>query len=359
MTQPKNSSKRELDLAYVVLRHLEHAPHKRIAEELNVSDATITNYLKEAKALKWLIEEDRLPENVRRGLRIRWQQNSLLQLVKQVTGTTVLRSIVVSSMESLQEGCARRAAIDWAAGFRSFSIGVAWGYNIQLFADCCATTVRSRMTGSFVPVCGDPLRLPYALVSSSVLAQQLNDVVKSQNQLTMSGVPAFFPQGLEDAGLDKLKEAFGLNSTSSLDGLLTGIGGKALGYHNDLLIKSSGLSRREINSLTIGDLGGVLLPKPNLSGPNTAKLQGLIRRWTGLKIEDVQKIATKQVGVIVIAPGEAKLEALCSAFKNNLITHAYITSDLETALNKHLTRPLHETKLRAGTKSHPDNTSSC
>jgi hypothetical protein len=151
----------------------------------------------------------------------------------------------------------------------------------------------------------------------------------------MTGIPAFFPKGLDPEIIKTCKAAFG-GPEKNIAALITGIGGTPLGFDGDLLLHSTGVERKAIEASVAGDLAGVLLPKEKLTPRERAPLGDLVSRWTGLEIEDLIKIARQDLGVVVIASAADKLSVLLNAINLNLVTRVYASRDLFALLKERM-----------------------
>jgi len=152
-----------------------------------------------------------------------------------------------------------------------------------------------------------------------------------------------------------------------IDTLITGVGTASKTSTDPWLIervnamrKDPPLTREDFEACTFGDIGGVYLLRPDLSErialryarssggtsktarERNAVVEAKVRRinaqWTGIQREHVARCADRArasettPGVIVLAIGRAKSEAVIEAVNQSLVNHLLIDQDLADAL---------------------------
>jgi DNA-binding transcriptional regulator LsrR (DeoR family) len=93
-----------------------------------------------------------------------------------------------------------------------------------------------------------------------------------------------------------------------------------------------GITPEEVNDLTYGNIGGVLLPRENLNPRQRAVLDDIARRWTGIKLPHFQQIARRTPGVILLALMHNKADVVLKCVQLGLVTELLIDEDLALAL---------------------------
>jgi hypothetical protein len=298
------------------------------------TESALVGVIKEAKKRKWFMEIADLPSDVRAKALEVIKNHDLATHLRTKLGSNALRSIVCCRGEDSRNACAFRAAIETTADFQGKTIGMSWGMSAALFAEyACRPGSNHRLAGNFVPICGDPLGAPSPnpAFTSSAIAVRMNTAAQSSERRSLSGVPAFFPPGLNPDHLRECRKGFP-TVVKKLDGLVTGIGHSALGYDADLLVERAEFERLKVDRVALGDLAGALIPRDRLNDLQQVYLDNANLRWTGLSVGDLEEIAGRSPGVIVIAPGIEKKDVLIECIKRNLVTHAFVSSPLFNSL---------------------------
>jgi hypothetical protein len=92
----------------------------------------------------------------------------------------------------------------------------------------------------------------------------------------------------------------------------------------------------------IGDLGGVLIPKPELESEDRDLVKELNEMWTGIKLQDLKRIAkvastSDGGGIVVVAIGKQKAAVLYETIRLGLVNEALIDQDLVNKLRQIMT----------------------
>jgi hypothetical protein len=97
--------------------------------------------------------------------------------------------------------------------------------------------------------------------------------------------------------------------------------------------------------MVVGDIGGVCLPKSNLTQNQADQFAAMERRWTGVTRKHLEKCAKRAAnattggkaappGVIVVAIGRNKAGCIFEAIKAGLVNHLIVDQDVEAELSK-------------------------
>lgn len=268
-------------------------------------------------------------------------------------------------------------------------IGIAWGSTLGYLVDGIARhgyyRSDSRAIQQVVPTSAEPMRYAQSEFTASALARRLDSILngsippgkggqpseqEQQRRLALTGVPAFISRDFGpligsqkdlspterdvlSARLPSLLREFFLQTSpaygkifgsreplvESLDLVLTSAGSsdRALGFCNEELRTVGGLTSSELNRLVVGDLGGVLLPRHNLSKSDKQRVHRLSEMWTGVtyaQMDGLAKRATKSdcPGIVVVAIGHRRSEVVCEILVRGLCNELIVDRELATAL---------------------------
>jgi DNA-binding transcriptional regulator LsrR (DeoR family) len=154
---------------------------------------------------------------------------------------------------------------------------------------------------------------------------------------------------VEDAA--SYREVFGRNAPliDRVDSLLTACGpsNRPMGFIYDELLKAGSTPRKKLTAsglqkLVVGDLGGILFPRPDLDARGREEVARLNAMWTGAKLRHVERIArdaarSTRPGVIVVAMGaEDRAAILAEVIRYGLVNELIIDRSLSEALVKAL-----------------------
>ncbi|MGA7342881.1 MAG: hypothetical protein WBX18_19925 [Terracidiphilus sp.] len=250
-------------------------------------------------------------------------------------------------------------------------IGVAWGVMIANAVDAMQRTQADRgeplqSDQTIIPLLGEPLGLTTTQHSSSVLASKLagilNPRLKPENILSLAPVPAFIPANMTKAEIRAIRKLigritayrkiYGAGESESqgeeksvpwihcVDAILTSISTeeKPLGFDNDGLIRAADIHRERLNDLVIGDLCGVVIPRPNLDRKSKKEIESIMAQWTGVRVDHLEACANRArngaPGVIVLAIGANKASVVLGALRRGLIQHLFMDEDLADRLGE-------------------------
>jgi hypothetical protein len=240
---------------------------------------------------------------------------------------------------------------------RSSRCGVTWGRMLaNLVAAAKQLGARSKAATEFIPLAGEPLGFAPTSSSSSILADELQQLVlgSGHHARSLTMLPALIPRDFDLQERITIKKLIGrlrdyqeifLGAkpgdrpiAESLDALITSVGRDPLGFKDGSL-----LDKDEERPLFLGDIGGVLLPKREEDlrrGRGLAEaVADLADRWTGLRVGHIRACADVAlaaqpagVGVVVLSVGAERAPVVFECIKLGLISHLLIDGALEQAL---------------------------
>jgi DNA-binding transcriptional regulator LsrR (DeoR family) len=245
---------------------------------------------------------------------------------------------------------------------RSEVFAVTWGMTISQCIDGLKATLAPEMMGRsirIVPVCGEPRGQASHRHTSSRLAERLHDQLRSSARQppSLTGVPALIPRKFHGAEARVIRRFVGqsgsyravFRSSSPLidrvDSLLTSVGpsNRPMGFlHEELLAAGSTRSRRltteSLSRLVIGDIGGVLIPRPGLAEQGRLEVDALNAMWTGITLSHLKRMSrqagqTRRPGVIVASlDGDERAHVIAEAIRAGIVNHLIIDRSLADAL---------------------------
>jgi DNA-binding transcriptional regulator LsrR (DeoR family) len=215
----------------------------------------------------------------------------------------------------------------------------------------------------FVPVCGEPHQFTSNEETSSHLAARLHELVKSTAPPppSLSGVPALIARRYHGADLRGIRrfvedaasyrEVFGETNPliAQVDSLLTAVGPAEhpMGFSFEELLTAGSTPERKLTGarlkkLVVGDIGGVLIPRPGLDAPARREVEQLQKMWTGVQLHHLERIARaaakgSRPGVIIAAiGGDDRAEIIAEVIRYGLVNELVIDRPLSEALVKAL-----------------------
>ena len=252
-------------------------------------------------------------------------------------------------------------------------VGLAWGRTISALVQSLKAlhpTVKSKSAQiSFVPLVGEPLGVvDMSRFSSTQLVRELDLLMNGSatNSLSLHGILALIPTDIPKKNIasiysllehaESYRSIFGTPSTrtqksakasarsdllvSKLDCIITSVSedGAPWGMtENQNFVKTARLNKEKLSEESVGDIGGVLMPRLNT---RSEYLEDLALRWTGIQHEHLLSCAEncandkdrKISGVIVASIGERKKENIRRALEQNYINHLIIDHELAAGL---------------------------
>jgi DNA-binding transcriptional regulator LsrR (DeoR family) len=340
----------EIDYCRALLTYLisQGLNYQQAAEKLpehfgKLAPATITRYVDTAKKRRWLVTrfgEEQFPPKVLDDIRedanhIPWID--LEENLRMLSGGVLKKLWVFESGDEVNPG-KDQAEWDWQMGnfarnsawlvlqlLLSSQSGIAlgWGKTIANSILEVAERIKSekkvkprrRKKITIIPTVGTPpSTTPDDLATSSTkLARTLSEAINGTwNVLSLDNIWPVSPPGLEgerrlgffQANLIKgnYKAIFGdpdgFDSETPLirtvDTILTSAGAFHVeSYYMKELVETGKVTKEELIKLSIGDIGGVLIPSKAVeSNPiNKTRFDGILSLWTGPKLEDYQNVA--------------------------------------------------------------------
>lgn len=361
--------------AYLYARH--GMSQEEIARRLGgISQSHVSRLLARAQEIGLLVTEQRFVEEmvpvermneVRRVLESQELSISLEKFARKTGGIGPRLSVFDSGEQGDTPAAVReqgrrfgRAASGRLAELVSGAsvVGVAWGSTLNFLIDGLPpiATRSTRTVVQFVPICAELVALDVPDFSSSWLAARLNQIFNGDHgmRLQMTGIPAFIPKRYGEAKARAIREYIcetasyekifsGPNSfVDRMDTLITSVGSASApvrGSTEELLMAAE-IDADTLRELVVGDIGGILIPKPTLTPARKHLVDEINGMWTGLSLDRLAAIAKRAAGGrggnIVVAFGRDKLESLVQAIRMGLINELIIDRDLESALNEAL-----------------------
>jgi DNA-binding transcriptional regulator LsrR (DeoR family) len=237
---------------------------------------------------------------------------------------------------------------------RAQSAGVAWGKMVAAAIqgierrsspptrdrplECCATV------GGLI---GEPRAEATSSVLTARLALAVNGDFKSVHRLD-GGVEGFIAPllGIENevelmrkriSLFPQYEDVFGGRGRpgviDALDALVTSCGDA---HHRSpfwrVALPQLGISPEELNEITYGNIGGVLLEREDLSEKDRDRIAEINRRWTGITLRHYEQCARRDPGVILLALSHNKVEVVLKCVELGLVTELLIDEDLGMSL---------------------------
>jgi DNA-binding transcriptional regulator LsrR (DeoR family) len=374
--------KQAQEAAYLYARH--HFSQLQISEILECSQSHVSRLLKIAEERAWLqidpafvpkgIDKDR-QEEIRRRMEPKILANKLKDI--QPANKVRVRNVRVfntgtGSIDSRLSAFGRAAAGRVEELLANSSVvGVSFGETLHRVVEgleWLRVRPRTEKRLKIVPVAGEVVSYVRIGSSSTWLSHLLRSILNDgpTEEFSLAGVPAFVPRRFEGSKAQVLWEF--IESIDSyvkvfrgsrpvigqIDTLLTSIGqdGKPLALaRQDLqnaLLDPRGIGLvEEVQSLVVGDVGAVMLPRENLTASRAEDFQKLTEMWTGMTLGHLESIATRAddrrtreedqaPGVVVLAIGANKALVLTEALRRGLVNELIIDEELARELDRHL-----------------------
>lgn len=358
-----------------------------IARILNISQSAVSRLFKTVKDtyVRTTFCEDKVTQEVLQEIQRRTKQRALEENLKVFAGEHGKKGPFVHSV-FIHEGADRATCFEeFATGAAPVvesllrqvqrNVGVAWGGTLWQTTQHLREVVESPWRASdpidFIPLCGEPLvdteyAQAYADRTSSRIASELSRIVNGEKPrpVWLGAVPAFIPRAFkkgERKVIDRLIELvpryiriFGPRDQSTprgrpvaedLDMILTSAGDSEhpVGFGKGPLLQLSSEEMRELSARIYGDIGGVLIAKPETTSKRSASRKDLVAEltdlWTGLKLEHLRNCADeafiehtghhRRPGVTLLGFREGLADLVLEAVRHGLINHLIIGSGLE------------------------------
>lgn len=262
------------------------------------------------------------------------------------------------------------------------TIGVAWGGALAILTEALrldrTRAPRAQDPITVIATCGEPLDDRTTNQSSSVIAEEMSLALNGSRDYakTLGITPAYLPPktGGHDTDLiwryivstKPYLEVFGpgripANARAgeapaspplceAMDAFFTSISmeNSTLGYGKSKLYREEFVDS-EIDSVVYGDMGGIPLPRPNLTESQRRVLQSIEDCWTGLPRKQlmdcvsrgfVGRPGSRPPGCILTAIGERKARTVYQAVVvEGLVNHLFIDHECAEALEELLASP--------------------
>ncbi len=356
------------------------AQHNYSQEEIGrllggVSQSHVSRLLAHAAEAGWLVTEMRFDDSsispeVMRELRELLEPRRLvtiLERIREKTGRIVPNVRVFDSgSDSPTAGAfefrlrrfGRRAAGRLEELLRpSGTVAVTWGRTVNSLIDGLAAqnrTFHPERPPLFVPVTAELVTLAAPDYSSSLLAARLDALVNGGHgeRLRMVGVPAFIPRRYDAAKTRAIREyildtasyrrifAGEAPLVSMLDMVITSAGSatRPLGGAMDELLSAAEISTGDLTRLILGDVGGILIPKPGLSSDDANLVEELNAMWTGITRQHLSRLALRAssrsgaAGIVLTAIGRERAEVVAGLIGLEMVNELIVDWDLADAL---------------------------
>jgi DNA-binding transcriptional regulator LsrR (DeoR family) len=297
--------------------------------------------------------------------RLHQVSGKVFQRIKVISGTR--RGETKKQIERRLNHFAPGAALELSEWLEKCGrVGVAWGGTLSaVIGQMNAIGTRGRKSRiQVIPTCGEPLGFNASEDSSSRLAAGLALALNGDSPapLSLAGVPALIPREFLDRdeigvirNLLNHAPAYrlifgplhpgnrdGTPLIKALDALITSVGwSRSRMAEREMRIVGKWTDRQR--ALLLGDIGGALLPRPNLSAAEKEEFARLTALTTGLRIEHLKHLArtaresaaqhTHGVpGVIVVTIGKGKASLTYEAIRLGLVNQLICDGELASAL---------------------------
>ena len=255
-------------------------------------------------------------------------------------------------------------------------VGVTWGRTISRLVRTLGAHIHDAPRGQdpirFVPLCGEPLKDRFEPIkfSSSALASQFSTIFNGSDRPrppSLAGVPAFIPKFKMKSGVqvartrpevrairEFLRQVAGYaevmddedSDTGSsehlvnhLGAILTSVGVVEEEYRGIFLqerVQIGDITESELKECVVGDLGGIIIPKPDLTADQARHIDELNQRWTGIKQRHIVQCAEAaddtRPGVILLALGRRRRSVAMRCIELGLVNELIVDQSLAQAL---------------------------
>lgn len=237
--------------------------------------------------------------------------------------------------------------------------GIAWGRTIHAVIEGIAAShlPLGDIDGiEIVPVCAELLLTSQRELSSSRLVEQLTRIFRTNGEdaLQLTGFPAYVPRHYEEvmqqAAWRLIRDAPNYERIFSgpdalvarMDVLMTSVGfseSPVFGGLDDLL-RAGRVDFETLRDLVVGDLGGLLIVRPDATEAQNALIDELNRMWTGISLDQVADIAARAhekpatSGVIVLALRAERAKTLLELIRRGLVNQLVIDHDAAAGLER-------------------------
>jgi len=258
---------------------------------------------------------------------------------------------------------------------RSTLCGLTWGGMLEGVVAAirdmhCAVPWKYKRQIQFIPLSGEPLGAEPSSFSSSNLARDLGLLANGDkyDAPSLAMVPAFVPDGFrkyekegvwrlielvqayldifgphENGSADTRRTARSTPKALTLDMILTSVGShdKPLGFGLGILFDNMNIKYHVLKSLLAAEVGGVCIPRQDLTRAQREQLHTVQTSWTGLRLEHLEACARRGAdplkgppGVVVVSGGTNRTNAVCELIRRGLVNHLIVDDVLADELEK-------------------------
>ena len=336
-------------------------PQKEIATQLMISPATVHRLIKEAHDNGILKATPTLQLPPERIAEISLRLTSHGELLKDLSSlsrqvVTFLQVVKPAPGQTLREAvaavAARRIIMDMLP--RSSTVAITWGAILrELVRQIEVLRIGHQPLASrsvdFVQVCGDPSgAIADPTLRSSTLVSKLSAAINHSDTSPYTfSVPAAIPARFKGSELNVIRDfiyenggyakIFQRDSTLlvSVDHLITSCGNGRAGQDRWLseCAGSAGIHDSELEELTVGNVGGFWLARPNLIKAQRERLDAVNARWTGIRLGDIRSIAIRG-GVVLLAIEEHQAEIVLRLVEERLVSRLFLSNRLAERLSE-------------------------
>lgn len=330
-----------------------------ISEELDLSQTFVSQLLRDATKAHML--EDRHPEFIREKVNDKFlvRIEREFEAKQELTGILQKESSSFNQIFVVHDTEFVKGAAKVLPGFLSNAVvlGVSFGRTCRELIEAFDETYLPRLEAC-IPTQGDPIfwnNQSSATLTATRLAQILKKKLldgSATEQFSLTGVPAYISSNRYDrekvseffSDVPGYKAIFGedgeVGIAERLNGILTGIGiaspddEQQRGVFITERIKQENIDPKEMAAYCYGDLSGLLLPRNR----KIKAVEKLNSSWTGLPAESIKAIAALDAdtnpGVIAVAAGALKAEAILAAIRGDYVTRLIVDRNLAGALSQ-------------------------
>jgi DNA-binding transcriptional regulator LsrR (DeoR family) len=366
-TGPKRNKKAVLTAAY--LKCLSQTDEE-ISAAMEVAQPTVSRYVADARRRGWLrlsLNTKDIPQGLLAA--VREELHGAPDLHKRVRtwgGRDVTLRVFYSGKEDIgSEGGYRIRLARFAKAAAPFiaellpsmkKTGVAWGRTLRAVVDALRDAHESGKRWAnegleFVPVVGQPLNYPTADCGASRLVDDLHRWAGCKGRAhSIESVAACIPLSHAKHKQTVLSlhrrvrtyaKVFGdphrapeqTPYINQLNCILTSVGTKHLS--DDWIVdaaEAANISEDQLHAITVGNISGVFLPRPNAGAQGRASIEEINGRGTGIKLRHLKECAKTKPGVVILALGAEKAEIIRACLIKRTISHLFVDQDLKNAL---------------------------
>ena len=351
---------------------------KDIGDALGISQAEVSRASAKVRENKWLVTEVHFPDNISEIEKeeIRNLVFGQIDELKNKTEIAAHRSdnrvpideisvIYVSSSNKEPRAKFYRDASEYLIRLMLDSdvCAVSWGKTIAGLVKEISQSRCPKRDITFFPTSGEPMNTLERGISPTDASHQLADAFKSEtHKLSLQGLPARVPSQLS-RNMDVIQQFIRTSDDynrifAPIDGesplveiadtIITGVGDADASDDDPWIHESDKKELAEnpgikISSVSVGNIGGVWLPKPDARSNHKRIVEEFNDRWLGVKKQHFESCCKKAAGkkrpgVVVVAfePEKAEILRASLGMVNRLIISQKLAERLLAILVKEL-----------------------